>query len=289
MIPTFVITLREGVEASLIIGIIAAFLVKEGRRDAMRQMWVGIAIAIALCIGVAVLLEVIGQQLPQKEQEGLETIVGLIAVSAVSYMIIWMRRHARGIKAQLEGEAASALATGSTLALVGMAFLAVLREGFETSVFLLAAFQDSTDTAAAGAGSVLGLVAAIAIGLGLYRGGVRINLTRFFRFTGIVLVFVAAGLLASAAHTAHEAGWINGLQSQAIDLSWLVQPGTISGSLLTGMLGLQPTPTVVEAILYLGYAVPMIAYVLWPQGMRLRPRRDRVPAGSRIGTAETAA
>ncbi|HET9591731.1 MAG TPA: iron uptake transporter permease EfeU [Solirubrobacterales bacterium] len=289
MIPTFVITLREGVEASLIIGIIAAFLVKEGRRDAMRQMWMGIAIAIVLCIGVAVLLEVVGQQLPQKEQEGLETVVGLIAVSAVTYMIVWMRRHARGIKAQLEGEAASALATGSTLALVGMAFLAVLREGFETSVFLLAAFQDSTDTTAAGAGAILGLVAAIAIGLGLYRGGVRINLTRFFRITGLVLVFVAAGLLASAAHTAHEAGWINGLQGQAIDLSWLVQPGTVSGSLLTGMLGLQPSPTVIEAIVYLAYVIPVAAYVLWPQGMRVRPRFDRLRAGGRIGGAQNPA
>ncbi|HEU4598242.1 MAG TPA: FTR1 family protein, partial [Solirubrobacterales bacterium] len=198
MIPTFVITLREGVEASLIIGIIAAFLVKEGRRDAMRQMWGGIAIAVALCVGVAVLLEVIGQDLPQKQQESLETVIGLIAVSAVTYMIVWMRRNARGIKATLEGDAATALATGSTFALVGMAFLAVLREGFETSVFLLAAFQHSTDTTAASAGAVLGVVAAVAIGLGLYRGGVRINLTRFFRFTGLVLVFVAAGLLATA-------------------------------------------------------------------------------------------
>jgi high-affinity iron transporter len=288
MIPTFVITLREGVEAALIVGIIAAFLVKEGRRDAMRQMWTGVAIAVALCVAVGVGLEVVGQQLPQKEQEGLETVIGLIAVGAVTYMIVWMRRHARGIKAQLEGEAASALATGSTMALVAMAFLAVLREGFETSVFLLAAFQDSTDTTAAGAGAVLGLVAAIAIGLGLYRGGVRINLTRFFRITGIVLVFVAAGLLASAAHTGHEAGWVNGLQSQAVDLSWLVQPGTISGSLLTGMLGLQPTPTVIEAILYLGYAIPMAVYVLWPQGMRPR-RRERVPAGARVGAAENPA
>lgn len=290
MIPTFIITLREGVEASLIIGIIAAFLVKEGRRDAMRQMWIGIGIAVTLCVGVAILLEIVGQQLPQKEQEGLETIVGLIAVGAVSYMIIWMRRHARGIKAQLEGEAASALATGSTLALVGMAFLAVLREGMETSVFLLAAFQDASDTTAAGAGSILGLLAAIAIGLGLYRGGVRINLTRFFRFTGIVLVFVAAGLLASAAHTAHEAGWVTGLQGQAVNLSWLVQPGTISGSLLTGMLGLQPTPTAIEAILYLGYTIPMAAYVLWPQGMRpTRRRRERVRAAGRIGAAENPA
>jgi high-affinity iron transporter len=281
MIPTFVITLREGVEASLIVGIIAAFLVKEGRRDALRQMWLGVAIAIVLCTAVAVILRVVGEELPRKEQEGLETIVGLIAVAAVTYMIVWMRRHARGIKAELEGEAASALATGSTMALVGMAFLAVLREGFETTVFLLAAFNDATDTTAAGGGAVLGLAAAIAIGLGLYRGGVRINLSRFFRVTGLVLVFVAAGLLATAAHTAHEAGWINGLQTEAFDLSWLVQPGTVSGSLLTGMLGLQPQPTVIEAVVYLAYAVPMALYVVWPNRLRPRaraPKRSAAPA-----------
>ncbi len=287
MIPTFVITLREGVEASLIIGIIAAFLVKEGRGDAMRQMWGGIAIALALCVAVAVLLRTIGQQLPQRQQEGLETVIGLIAVSAVTYMIVWMRRHAKGIKRALEGEAASALAAGSTIALVAMAFLAVLREGFETSVFLLAAFQDATDTTAAGAGAVIGLVAAVAIGLGLYRGGVRINLTRFFRVTGVVLVFVAAGLLATSIHTAHEAGWFNGLQGHAVDLTWLVQPGTVSGSLLTGMLGLQPSPTVGEALVYLLYAVPMVLYVVWPD--RLRLRRARVRRPQQAVAAESAA
>lgn len=288
MIPTFVITLREGVEAALIVGIIAAFLVKEGRRDAIKQMWLGVGIAIALCAGVAVLLRVIGQELPQKEQEALETVIGLIAVSAVTYMIVWMRRNARGIKATLEGEAASALAAGSTMALVGMAFLAVLREGFETSVFLLAAFQDATDTTAAGSGAVLGLLAAIAIGLGLYRGGVRINLTRFFRFTGLILVFVAAGLLATAAHTAHEAGWINSFQSQALDLTWLVQPGTVSGSLLTGMLGLQPRPTTVEAAVYVLYAVPMALYVLWPDSLSRR-FRNRARRGRETAPAQTTA
>jgi high-affinity iron transporter len=274
MIPTFVIALREGVEAALIIGIIATFLVKEGRRDALRQMWVGVGIAIALCFGVAVTLRLIGQDLPEKGQAGLETAVGLVAVAAVTYMIVWMRRNARGIKSALEGSAATALAAGSTTALVAMAFLAVLREGFETSAFLLAAFQDAADTTAAGAGAVIGLFAAVAIGLGIYRGGVRINLTRFFRITGLVLVFVAAGLLATAVHTAHEAGWFNGLQGQALDLTWLVQPGTISGSLLTGMLGLQPTPTVGEAAVYVLYAVPMALYVIWPD--RLRPRRAPV-------------
>jgi high-affinity iron transporter len=281
MIPTLVIALREGVEASLIVGIIAAFLVKEGRRDAMRQMWIGVAIAVALCVGIAVILRMVGQDLPQRQQEGLETVIGLIAVSAVSYMIVWMRRNAKGIKKVLEGNAASALASGSTMALVGMAFLAVLREGFETSVFLLAAFQDASDTTAAGAGAVIGLLAAVGIGLGIYRGGVRINLTRFFRVTGLILVFVAAGLLATSLHTAHEAGWFNGLQGQALDLTWLVQPGTVSGSLLTGMLGLQPQPTVGEALIYALYAVPMALYVLWPDRLRVR----RAPARTRSGSA----
>ncbi len=289
MIPTFVIALREGVEASLIIGIVAAFLVKEGRRDALRQMWLGVAIAVVLCMGVAVALRVVGQDLPERGQASLETAVGLVAVAAVTYMIVWMRSNSRGIKATLEGSAASALAAGSTTALVAMAFLAVLREGFETSAFLLAAFQDSADTTAAGIGAVVGLAAAIAIGIGLYRGGVRINLTRFFRITGLILVFIAAGLLATAAHTAHEAGWIGVLQGQAVDLSWLVRPGTVSGSLLTGMLGLQPQPTVAEALAYLLYAVPMALFVLWPD--RLRPRRaaerrDRALAGG--GRAEPA-
>ena len=249
MLPAFVITLREGVEAALIVGIVAAFIVKQGHREAMKPMWLGVGLAIWLCTAAAIGLRVGGQELPQREQEGLETIIGFIAVGFVTYMVIWMRRHARGLKAVLEGEAAQALAAGSAMGLVMMAFLAVLREGFETSVFLLAA---------------------IALGVALYRGGVKINLSKFFRFTGLILVLVAAGLFATSIHTAHEAGWFNDLQSQAIDLSWLVKPGEISGSLLTGMLGLQPKPTVGEALAYAMYAVPMAIYVLWPDRWRLR-------------------
>src|ERR1700709_563195 len=198
MIPTFVITLREGVEAALIVGIIAAFLVKEGRSDAIRQMWIGVGIAIVLCSAVAVALDVVGQQLPQQEQEGLETVIGLIAVSTISYMIIWMTRHSREIKAELEGEAASALARGSAMALVGMAFLAVLREGFETSVFLLSVFQHATNTADAIIGAVLGLICAVAIGVGLYRGGAHINLSKFFKIPGLRLASSPAATAAPA-------------------------------------------------------------------------------------------
>jgi high-affinity iron transporter len=270
LLPTFVIGLREGVEAALIVGIIAAFLRQENRMDALRHVWAGVGVAVLLCAAVGVTLHIVDTDLPQRQQEGLETIVGLAAVGMVTFMIVWMRRHARGLRKELERSAAGALAQGSIIALVAMAFFAVLREGFETAVFLLAAFHSAANPAAAGAGAVIGVAVAIAIGWGIYRGGVRINLSRFFRLTALVLVLVAAGLLAQAAHTAHEAGWLNLLQDQALDLSWLIVPGSVTSSLLTGMLGLQPQPTVAEAAVYLLYAIPMGVYVLWPQ--RSRPR-----------------
>ena len=126
----------------------------------------------------------------------------------VSYMIVWMRRHARSLKGDIESHLASALEKGSIGALVAMAFLAVLREGLETVIFLLAVFQQSDNTTAAGSGALLGLVVACVIGYALYKGGLKFNMAKFFRATGVVLVLVVAGLLASAAHTAHEAGWL---------------------------------------------------------------------------------
>jgi len=183
----------------------------------------------------------------------------------VTYMVWWMRRHARELKGDLEGKAAGALATGGTWTLIAMAFLAVLREGLETVVFLLAAFQASISPMAAGFGALFGILVAVALGYGIYRGGVKINMARFFRITGLVLVFVAAGLLATAVHTAHEAGWFNGLQAQAVDLTWLVRPGTVLASLLTGMLGIQSRPTVGEAAAWLIYLVPVAVLVCWPR------------------------
>ena len=278
MFPTFVIGLREGVEASLIVGIVAAFLHKRERHDALRWMWVGVAGAVLLCIGVAVALQIVNADLPQRQQDALETIVAAAAVGMVTFMIIWMRRHAADLARELRESAAVALDQGSTWALVGMAFFAVVREGLETAVFLLAAFQNSTAPAAAGTGAVLGIVIAVVIGYGIYRGGVRLNLGRFFRATAAVLVLVAAGLVASALHTAHEATWLSSGQSQALDLSWLIHPGSVVSSLLTGMLGFQAHPTVAEAVGWVAYAVPMLAFVLWPARRRPSRRRGMVTA-----------
>jgi high-affinity iron transporter len=264
VLPTFVIGLREGLEAALIVGIIAAFLGQQGRRDALRQVWIGTAAAVVICIVIAIVLQVISSGLPQQRQEGLETVVGVLAVGMVTYMIIFMRRRARGLKGELEGAAASALASGSGRALVAMAFLAVLREGFETAVFLLATFHASGDATTSWLGAVIGIALAAAVGYGVYRGGVRLNLARFFRVTGLVLVVVAAGLVMTAFRTANEAGWLTVGQAQAADLSWLVRPGTPLSSLLTGVLGVQPYPAWIEVIAWLAYLVPMAVIVAWP-------------------------
>src|SRR4051812_42595207 len=167
MLPTFVIGLREGLEAALIVGIVAAFLKQRGRSDLLRWAFGGIAAAIVLCIGVGVSLELVSRELPQRQQEGLETVIGAFAVAMVSYMVVWMRRHSRDLKGQLEGATGTALATGSAWALVVMAFLAVLREGFETVVFLLAAFNESDSGWTSGVGATLGILISVALGVGV--------------------------------------------------------------------------------------------------------------------------
>jgi high-affinity iron transporter len=291
VIPTLVIGLREGLEASLIVGIIASFLARSGRRDALRATWIGVIAATILCIGVGIALVRLSEDLPQQEQEGLETVIGALAVVMVTSMIIWMNKHARSMKRELEGAAAQALARGSAGALVAMAFLAVLREGFETAVFLVSVLENSNSVAAATAGAVIGILIAVGIGYGIYRGGVRLNLARFFKITGVVLVIVAAGLTMTVFRTAHEAGWLNIGQATPLDLSWLVAPGTVQASLLTGVLGLSAHPTVIEMIAWVLYAVPMVILVAWPR--KSSPAPAALPAtvstSASPASAETAA
>jgi high-affinity iron transporter len=280
VLPTFVIGLREGLEAALIVGIVAAFLGQQGRRDALRQVWIGVTVAVLICVGIAIALQVISSDLPQRQQEGLETVVGALAVVMVTYMILFMRRHARDLRGDLEGAAASALASGSSRALVLMAFLAVLREGFETAVFLLATFHASGDATVSWIGALLGILVAVVIGYGIYKGGVRLNLARFFKITGLVLVVVAAGLVMTAFTTANEAGWLNYGQQQAFDLSWLVRPGTPLSSLLTGVLGIQPYPSWIMVIAWLVYLVPMVLIVAWPARRRTSGKPAAAPVAA---------
>ncbi len=266
MLTTFIIGLREGLEAALIVGIVAAFLRKNGRR--LFPMWLGVAAAVVLSVAVGVGLKVVESSLPQAAQEGMETVIGAVAVVFVTGMILWMSRHSRGLKKELESSAQAALGDGTSTALVLMAFLAVLKEGFETAVFLLATFSAATNATAAATGAALGVLVAIGLGIGIYRGGVRINLSKFFRGTGVFLVLVAAGLVVSALRTAHEAGWLNAGQQRTLDLDWLAPVGSVRGALFTGVLGIPSDPRLVEVLGWLCYIVPLGLIVLWPPTKR---------------------
>lgn len=272
MLPTFVIVLREGLEAALVVGIIAAFLARQGRRDALRQVWLGVAAAALVCVGAAVLLRLLSRELPQRQADGLAAVVALVAVAFVTYMIVWMSRHARDLHRTLVANTVSALERGSSRAMVVMAFLAVLREGFETTVFLLAVFEGSSSRAGAAVGGVLGLAVSVALGWGLYRGGVRIPLARFFTVTSVVLVLVAAGLVAGSLRSAAEAGWLTAGQGTGLDLSAWVVPGSVTAAVVTGLLGIEPQPTQIEVLAWLAYAVPMLLVVLAPRLLAVRLR-----------------
>ena len=269
MLPTFVIGLREGLEAALIVSIVATFLRRNNA--SLRGMWFGVAGGVLLSILVGVVLDLVEQSLPQREQEGMETVIGAVAVFFVTGMILWMRTHARTMKKELESAAAEALRDGTTTALAVMALLAVLREGFETSVFLLATFQSAGSAPAAMLGALLGILLAVVLGWGIYVGGVRLNLHRFFTVTGVFLVFVAAGLIMSGLRTAHEAGWVTVGQGRTTDLSWLTPSGSVRSALVTGVLGVQSDPRVIEVLGWLAYLVPMLAITLWPARYRPGP------------------
>ncbi|WP_394938970.1 iron uptake transporter permease EfeU [Psychromicrobium sp. YIM B11713] len=287
MLATLVIGLREGLEAALIVGIIAAFLKRNGK--SLGAMWFGVVSAVAISIGVGVTLELISVSLPQSQQEGMESIIGAIAVVMVTGMIFWMSKNARTLKGELETQAAGAVRNGSTLALAVMAFLAVLREGVETSVFMLAAFQSSRDALSAGLGAVIGVAIAIAIGYGIYRGGVKLNMARFFRVTGVFLVLVAAGLVLMSLRTAHEAGWISVGQDNTVNLSWLAPNGSPQSALLTGVLGIPADPKLIEVLGWALYLVPMLLFVLWPQKHKISdaalPRFRRILGASLAAAA----
>jgi high-affinity iron transporter len=267
-VGTFLIGLREGLEATLIVSIVGAFLKRNGKP--VRPMFIGVGLAVAVSIAVGAGLEVVSASLPQRQQEMLETVIGAIAVVFVTTMIIWMNRNAFRMKGELERDTARAINSGGAFALAVMAFLAVLKEGFETAVFLLAAAEATHGSRwFAVLGGVAGIAVAVAVGAGIYLGSLKLNLGRFFRITGVFLVFIAAGLVMSSLRTAHEAGWITIGQQRAFDLSGWIPAKSVLGALVTGMFGVPPDPRLIEVLGWLLYAVPVLIVFLWP--VRLAP------------------
>jgi high-affinity iron transporter len=264
VLPTFVIGLREGLEATLLVGIVAAFLAHSDRRRALPRVWIATVAALTISLAIGVTLQIVSAELAPRAQERFEAVVGFIAAAMVTYMIVHLRAQVQDVRGGLQAEAASTFERGSERALVTMVFFGVLREGLEIAVFVIAAFHADGQGFQSGLGVILGLALATLAGVVLYRGGLRIDLHRFFRLTGCVLVLIAAGLVMTSFQNAYEGAWIHIGQQQLFDLTWLVRPGSVRSSLLTGTLGIQPLTTRIEALGWVAYTAPMLLVVAWP-------------------------
>jgi high-affinity iron transporter len=271
MFANYLIGLREGLEAGLVVCILIAYLVKTGRRDALVPVWSGIGVAVLLSFGFGFALEFGSQEMTFEAQEALGGSLSIIAVALVTWMVFWMRRTARHLRAELNARLDEALRIG-TAALVLTAFLAVGREGLETALFVWATVRATSDgTSGPFVGVLLGLATAVVIAWLFYRGALRIDLARFFTWTGGLLVVVAAGVLAYGFHDLQEADVLPGLTSVAFDISSAIPPDSWYGTLLKGVLNFQPDPTWLQACAWLAY----LAVVL---PLFLRPRRPARPA-----------
>jgi high-affinity iron transporter len=264
MLANFLIGLREGLEASLVVSILATFLVKSGHRDRIKLVWAGVAAAIAVAVAGWAALHFITSLTARSftAQETIGGVMSIIAVGFVTWMIFWMRKASRTIAKELRERMGNALELGSR-AVVLLAFLAVFREGIETAFIVYASAAGAT-TATPFLGVILGLATSVLLGFAIYRGAVRINLGVFFNWTGALLILVAAGIFAYGFHDLQEANLLPGLQTIAFDISHLVPPDSWYGVLLKGIFNFSPAPTVIEAIAWLVYLVPVLALYFRP-------------------------
>lgn len=266
MLAPFLIMLREGIEAALVTSIIASYLRQSGRGAWLPAVWVGIFLAVALSLFTGAALQLVSAEFPQKAQELFEAIVGSVAVVVLVSMVFWMRKAARSIKSNLHQSIDQAMGAerGTAWALIGMAFFAVAREGLESIFFLLAIFQQSPGPAAP-LSALAGVAVATLLGFALYYGGIRIDLRRFFRWTGVFILIVAAGLLASVLRNLHEAGLWNQFQTTVYDLSAMLPVSSLAGTILSGIFNYHDAPTLGEVIAWVGFLAVTLTLFLKPE------------------------
>ena len=272
------IGLREGLEAALVVVILLAFLVKTNRTWGIRYVWLGVGTAIGLSIVLGAVLTFGTRQLSFEAQEIIGGTASIIAVGFVTAMVFWMKSAARSISGELKGKLDRALDLGPlAVALVG--FLGVGREGLETAIFFYATAQ------AAGSGNnlpllgwLVGFAGAVVLGYLIYRGALRINLGRFFKWTGVALVIVAAGILSYGIHDLQEAGVLPGLDNLAFDVSGVVDPGTWYAALLKGIFNFTPQTTVLQAVAWVLYVSIVLYLFLRPARPAVAPAPQQAPA-----------
>jgi high-affinity iron transporter len=271
VLANYLIGLREGLEAALVVSILVAYLVKTGRRELLPRVWLGVAIAALVSLAFGFALFYGPRSLTFEAQEAIGGILSIVAVGLVTWMIFWMARAARGLAGELRTQIDDAVDT-NWWGLVLVAVLAVGREGLETALFIWSATEavtrDSNATWQPLVGAALGIATAVVLGYLIYRGAISINLSTFFTWTGGFLILVAGGVLSYGVHDLQEAGILPGLNNLAWDVSDVIDPTTWYATLLKGVFNFSPQTTVLEAVVWVLYVVPVMALFL--RGARRR-------------------
>jgi high-affinity iron transporter len=278
VLANYLIGLREGLEAALIVTILIAYVVKIGRRDVLPRLWTGVGLAVLLALLLGAVLTFGTYGLSFAAQETIGGALSIIATGLVTWMVFWMLKTARDLTGNLQGSIDRHL-VGSGLGLVFVAFLAVGREGIETALFIWAAVQATGSTALPLVGAALGILTAVGLGWLIYTGMLTINLSRFFAWTGGILIIVAAGVLSYGVHDLQEAGILPGLNALAFNVSAAVPPDSWYGTLLKGTVNFSPATTWLEATAWLLYTVPVLTLFIVKsrQGRRRRPSAGPAP------------
>lgn len=277
MLANYLIGLREGLEAGLIVGILVAYLNKLGRRDVLPRLWIGIAIAILVSLGTGAILTWGPYGLSFQAQEILGGSLSILAVGLVTWMIFWMGRNARELKHDLHSRLDAAVA-GTAIGIVILGFVSVGREGIETALFIWASVNSGQDAALGTVGAFLGILTSVVISYLIYRGFVRINLGTFFTWTGLFLILVAAGVLAYGIGDLQEAGVIPGGTHAAFNLSHIIPPTSWYGTVLAGVFNFTPAPTWAQFIAWLAYLIVTLLCFIRTIGGKRRTTQQRPEA-----------
>ena len=273
MLSTFVIALREGLEAALIVGILVAYIVRTDRRHLIKPLWSGVTAAIAASLGLGAILSFTSAELTPRGEELFAGLTSFIAVALVTWMVFWMKRTARTLRDELHGKVDSAI-MGGPISLALVAFFAVVREGLETALFIYTNFKTVGAASSATVGLILGLTVAVALGYLIYNRSVKINLSKFFTVTGVALVIVAAGVLSYGIHEVQELGWLPGADAFIWDVTPWIAKESILGSVLGGTIGFDTTTSVVQFIAWSAYLIA----VLVPYLSKKSASAPKVPA-----------
>ena len=269
MLSNFLIALREGLEASLIVGILVAYVVKTNRRHLLPPLWSGVGVALATSFALGGFLAFTSAELSERGEEFFAGTTSFVAVALVTWMVFWMKATARALRDTLHEKVETAAMVGP-LALAAAAFFAVAREGLETALFVYSNFQVAGSKIPATIGLVSGLLLSVLLGYAIYRRAIRFNLSKFFTITGVALIVVAAGVLSYGIHEFQELGWLPGEESYAWDVTSWMAADSIMGSLLAGTIGFDTTMSWLQLLAY-------SAYILGTLYLYLRPAKNLTP------------